>query len=167
MSLPMDVAAAPDGALWILDFGNHVARAVGTDGTLRTVAGTGAIGDDPVDVGRVPATEAELRFPTDLSFDDGHVYLAAWLNSRIKRVRLSDMTIESFAGRGVRGSFDGDGGPAFEAAIDAPVAIALDPRGGVVIMDQHNESIRRVDGSGVIRTIAGTSPPLLRSRMLR
>ena len=161
LNLPMDVAVAPDGALWILDFNNFVVRAIGADGTLRTVVGNGDFGQGPEGVDRLPAREAPLHFPTDLAFHDGYLYLAVWLGSRIERVRLSDMTIEHFAGRGVRSRFDGDGGPALEAALDRPVAIALEPGGGVVIMDQGNEVIRRVDsgggaaGGGTIRTIAG------------
>jgi hypothetical protein len=154
--IPMDTAVSPDGEVWILDFNNYVVRAIGADGNLRTVLGSGELGDSPPPgVDRVPASEALFNHTSDLLFHDGYLYLAAWHNSRIKRVRLSDMTLENFAGRGIRTYYDGDGGPALAAALDLPAAMALDPNGNLAIMDQQNQVIRQVDSSGVIRTLVG------------
>lgn len=153
--IPMDTAVSPDGEVWILDFNNFVVRAIDARGNLNTVIGNGMLGDGPpMGVDRVPALDAPFNHTTNLVFHDGYLYLAAWHNSRIKRVRLSDMTVENVAGRGRRTYYDGDGGPALEASLDTPSAIAVDPNGSLAIMDQQNQAIRRVDG-GVIRTIVG------------
>lgn len=154
--IPMDTAVSPDGEVWVLDFNNYLVRAIGANGSIRTVVGNGMLGDSPpAGVERVPATEALLNHISDLRFDDGYLYLAAWHNSRVKRVRLSDMTLENVAGRGRRTYYDGDGGPALTASLDLPSAIAISPDANLILMDQGNQVIRMIDGSGLISTIAG------------
>jgi sugar lactone lactonase YvrE len=152
----MDTAISPDGELWLLDFNNYLVRAVDAKGIIRTVVGNGDLGDSPPPgVDRIPALEALLNHTSDLLFHDGYLYLAAWHNSRVKRVRLSDMTLENFAGTGRRTYYDGDGGPALAASLDIPSSIALDPAGNLAIMDQGNQVVRRVDADGTIHRIAG------------
>jgi hypothetical protein len=154
--VPQDTAISPDGELWLLDFNNYVVRAVDANGIIRSVIGNGLLGDSPdPEVPRMPAAEATFNHTSDLFFHDGYLYLAAWHNSRIKRVRLSDMTIENYAGAGRRLYFDGDGGPKMQASLDLPSSIALDPTGQIVIMDQANQVIRRVDEDGNLHTIVG------------
>jgi hypothetical protein len=156
LDIPIDLAVSPDGELWILDFNHFRLRAIDARGTIRTVAGTGEIDDSPPDgVERIPAADASFSHASDLVFHDGYLYLAAWHNSRIKRVRLSDMTLENVAGRGRRTYYDGDGGPASAASLDLPAALAFDPNGELAVMDQGNQVIRRIDRGGTIRTIAG------------
>ncbi|MEJ7596380.1 MAG: hypothetical protein WKG01_00605 [Kofleriaceae bacterium] len=156
MDVPIDIAIAPHGELWVIDFNNYVLRAIDRTGTIRTVVGSGLLGTSPpAGVERVPALEAELSHNSDLVFHDGYLYLAAWHNSSIKRVRLSDMTLENFAGIGKRTYYDGDGGPALAAALDLPAALAFAPDGELAVMDQANQVIRAVDPAGIIRTIAG------------
>jgi hypothetical protein len=41
------------------------------------------------------------------------------------------------------------------ASLDLPSSIALDPVGNIVIMDQANQVVRMVDGSGTMHTIVG------------
>lgn len=155
--VPQDTAISPDGELWVLDFNNYQVRAVDKDGIIRTVIGTGLLGDSPSgNETRTPALQASFNHTTDLLFHDGYLYLAAWHGSRIKRVNLSDMMLENYAGAGTRTHYWGDGGPALEAALDLPSSIAIDPNGNLVVMDQANQVIRRVDESGMIDRIAGT-----------
>jgi sugar lactone lactonase YvrE len=54
------------------------------------------------------------------------------------------------------GGYGGDGGPATQARIRAPRAIALDGNGVLYIADSRNHRIRRVGSDGIITTIAGT-----------
>ena len=64
--------------------------------------------------------------------------------------------INTIAGTGSPG-FSGDGGPATSAELDNPTSLALDAPGNLYICDQFNMRVRKVDTSGVITTIAGTS----------
>jgi DNA-binding beta-propeller fold protein YncE len=157
MSEPMDLAVAPGGELWVLDFNNFVVRAIDADGIIRTVVGSNRLGDSPAPgEATIPVRQAELNHTPDLAFHDGILYLAAWHNSRIKRVDLSAGMLENYAGIGRRELYTGDGGPALEAAVDGPSSVAVDPDGNLVLFDQFNQVIRRVLGDGTIETIAGT-----------
>jgi hypothetical protein len=152
LSIPFDLAMASDGTLWVIDFNNYVVRAIDAGGMITTVIGNGDVGDCP---DHTPALEAPFSHVTDLRFHDGYLYLASWHNSRIKRVRLSDMMVENFAGRGARTHYDGDGGPAIDAALDLPAALAVRGDGAIVVMDQANQVVRAIDPAGVINTILG------------
>jgi sugar lactone lactonase YvrE len=50
----------------------------------------------------------------------------------------------------------GDGGPATQAKLSSPYAVALDPAGDLYILDLNAQRVRKVDTSGVITTFAGT-----------
>ncbi|MBA3458096.1 MAG: hypothetical protein H0T42_33750 [Deltaproteobacteria bacterium] len=155
--IPQDTAVSPTGELWVLDFNNYVVRAVDANGTIQSMIGNGEVGDGPdPGVTEMPALEAPFNHTTDLFFHDDYLYLCAWHSSRVKRVRLSDMMISNFAGRGRRTYYDGDGGAALEASLDLPSSITLAPDGSLVIMDQANQAVRKVDTAGVMSTIVGT-----------
>lgn len=86
LTAPRDMEKGPDGDLYIADTDNSVIRAIShVDGTIRTVAGTGAIGLDG-DEG-LPATEMPLARPFGIEFDpSGNLFIADTLNSRFVRV---------------------------------------------------------------------------------
>jgi sugar lactone lactonase YvrE len=66
--------------------------------------------------------------------------------------------IDTFAGGGP-GPDLGDGGPATEAALDAPTGLARDRRGNVYVTDHNNARVRRIyarGGTRLITTLAGT-----------
>lgn len=105
-----------------------------------------------------PATSAQLYHPRALAFDrTGNVYMADTLNQRIRRIDTAG-TITTVAGSGVEG-FTGDGGPALQAALNQPHGVAVDAAGNLYIADSANHRIRRVDGHGVITTVAGNGTP--------
>ena len=85
----------------------------------------------------------------------GNLYIADTGNDRIRRVDASG-TITTLAGTGERG-YSGDGGPADEARLNSPRGVAVDGAGNLYIADRGNNRIRRVDASGTITTIAGTT----------
>ena len=147
---PSDVAFAPDGSLVIVDWNNHRIRQVQADGTLKIVAGQGeltpALGTDMV--------TDRLNHPTDVCFDPmGRMVIAAWHNSRIKRLEPSG-ELTDIAGTGAR-SFGGDGGPALQAILNLPASVLYDPAGNLLLSDQANQRIRRIDTAMMITTIAG------------
>ncbi|HEY4184055.1 MAG TPA: hypothetical protein VGP07_03260 [Polyangia bacterium] len=153
--LPQDMTVGPDGRLYVVDWNNHRIRVIRADGNMEIVAGIGELGpnvDDP--------TSGRLNHPTNVTFDqNGLMVIAAWHNSRVKTVDLTlppDSDIVDICGNGKRG-FSGNGGPASVATLDLPVAVVFDANQDLLIADQANQMIRKVDHvTGIIDTIAGT-----------
>jgi hypothetical protein len=149
---PADVALSPEGRLTIVDWNNHRIRAIGSDDNLHIVAGVGELAPETAsdDVG------ARLNHPTDVTYDnEGRLVIAAWHNSRIKRVNLETLAIEDIAGTGAR-AYSGDAGPALLCELNLPVSVVFDPAGNLLVSDQANQRIRRIDRSGTITTVAGS-----------
>ncbi len=151
MSLPQDTLAGPDGKLYVLDWNNHRVRVLTPDGMLRHVAGRGELGgtlDDPAN--------SDFNHPTSLllSPDGNSLLIAAWHNSKIRTIALGSGDITDTCGDGRRAYF-GDGMAAMTSSLDLPTSIVFDPAGDLVIMDQANQVIRKIDASGNIDRIAG------------
>jgi hypothetical protein len=127
-------------------------RRVNTHGISTTFAGMGLCGYSG-DNG--PATDALLNWPNGLRFDSqDNLYIADSYNHRVRKVSSSGV-ITTAAGNGTRGNA-GDGGPAMDAQLNTPSAIALYGNDSFVIADYGNFRVRRVSSSGLISTIAGT-----------
>ncbi len=148
--LPQDLTFGPDGKPYVLDWNNHRVRTV-TDGKVETIIGTGELGDAPDG----PALRASLNHPTHVSFDDqGRLIMSAWHNSKVMRYDFSTKLLTTLCGDGKR-DYGGDDGPASKAILDLPTATAFDSQGRMLIMDQGNQRIRRVDENDIITTIVG------------
>jgi hypothetical protein len=127
-------------------------------GEMVTVAGGGKeLGDGG------PATAAGFCEATDVALDRaGNVYVAdAGLycqgpgGNSVRRIDDKGIITTVAGGTGVVG-FDGDGGPAPKALLNAPLAVAVDSPGNLYISDADNFRIRKVDTTGTITTWAGT-----------
>ena len=73
----------------------------------------------------------------------------------VSRIAYATGQSTLIAGTGEQGSTD-DGGPAVAARLAYPVAIASDGGGNLLIAEQLGSRVRRVDGAGIIGTVAGT-----------
>ena len=114
-----------------------------------------------------PATQATINLPSATAFDPlGRMYISDQENQRIRMVD-TDGTIYTVVGTGDPGFF-GDGGPADQARIYAPIGqaapptsrIATDEFGNLYLADTFNNRIRKVDyATGIITTIAGNGNP--------
>lgn len=150
-SLPQDSLMGPDGELLVLDWNNHRLRKLTGDGTIVHVAGRGELGGD------LDSPEnQDFNHPSNLLLDpdSGEVVIAAWHNSKVRMVDLETGDVVDRCGDGRR-AYIGDGGPAAIAAFDLPAALAWDPGGNLIIMDQANQVIRTVDGEGNVTRLAG------------
>ena len=86
---PRNVAIANTGIVYISDFGAHRVYKMTTDGTVTTLAGTGALGYS----GDGVAALAELNYPTALAVDhQGTVYIADSGNHLIRKVSAGRIT---------------------------------------------------------------------------
>jgi uncharacterized protein (TIGR03437 family) len=122
----------------------------GSDYTISTVAGIGA--DSDIGDGGL-ATRASILFPYGAATDSsGNLLIADTDHHRIRLV-TPDGVIRTVAGTGTAGNL-GDGGPAAAAQLNHPHRVLPDPAGGYYIADYDNNSVRKVDASGTIRTVA-------------
>jgi uncharacterized protein (TIGR03437 family) len=131
---PVGVAVDASGNVYIADAGNNVVRQVYSGNII-----TAAVG---------------FTHPDGVAVDSsGNLYVADTVARRI--VKLSGGVYTTLAGNG-NGAFGGDDGPGTQAALNAPMGLAVDASGNVYIADTLNGRIRKLTPSGTITTIAGT-----------
>ena len=126
-------------------------------GTIRTLAGNGngnGTGHGSGDGG--PAPNAGLKEPNGLALspDQTRLFITDVADHRVRVVDLRTETIATFAGTG-EPRHDGDGGPATQASLFGPRAVAFAPDGALYVMERQGSCIRRIR-DGIIETVAGT-----------
>ncbi|MFF1560817.1 RICIN domain-containing protein [Streptomyces sp. NPDC058279] len=152
LNYPYGIAVDDTGTLYFSDHGNHRIRKVTADGTITTIAGTGAAGYKS---DNVPAISALLNWPRGVAVDGaGTVYIADSSNHRIRKV-TADGTISTVAGTGRAGS-SGDGGLAASAQLNVPFGLAVDGTGVLYVAEYNGHRVRRITADGTISTVAGT-----------
>ncbi|MGD0788036.1 MAG: Ig-like domain repeat protein [Terracidiphilus sp.] len=171
LSAPSGVALDGAGNLYIADTGNNAVREIAAStGIISTVAGTGTLGSAG---NGVAATLAELNQPQGVSVDaSGTLYIADTSNHLIRRVDTASGILTTVAGNGTMnpvtgdGSYSGDNGPAIQAGLNFPYAVAFDGAGDMYIPDSKNNAIRMVaavngvvSASGIVTTFAGNGAP--------
>lgn len=149
---------APDGTLYIADRLHNRVRAVATDGTISTLAGTGdlladGLGGFAGDGG--PATSAALSSPSEVAVSPaGDVFVLDAGNHRVRRIDHATATITTVAGSGAVA--------APVAAADAttqpmdPRDIAVDPAtGDVAVADGPSARVWALHTDGSLSLLAG------------
>jgi len=126
------LAVSPSGDVYFADSQRQSIYKVDRDGILKMVAQNVCVLDLAVS-------------------DTGVVFFVDPCAAQIQRVD-PDGSISTFAGRN---PFDGDGGPATNALLRGPAAVAVDATGSLLIGDTGNNRIRKVSLHGLIETIAG------------
>lgn len=155
---PTGVSLASNGDLYIADQGNNEVRKVAAaTGIITCIAGTGSPGSSG-DGGA--ATSAKLRSPYDVAVNsNGDFYIADQGNNKVRKVTAATGVITTYAGTGSPG-YGGDGGPATDAKLQQPEAVAFASNGDLYVADNQNNVIRKITaGTGVISTVAGTGSP--------
>ncbi len=152
---PKGTAIDAHGHVLIADSENHVIRRIDREtGIISTVAGMAGGMRDPApgrqDTDALPLTE-------DDPFSDAGQ--AATQKYR-QQADVSGTVRYLINGEAARKRFSGDGGPAIEACLNFPTAVAVDRQGHLYIADTMNHRVRRVEaGTATIATIAGTGQP--------
>ncbi len=151
--IPSAVVTDTTGNIYIGDGLNHRIRKINkTTGIISTIAGNGNIGNTG-DGGA--ATNAEIYGPVGLTFDKfSNLYIADCQNHNVRKVAPNGI-ISTIAGNGTPG-FTGDGGPATDATFNTPSYAIMDNYGNIIIDDNFNCAMRKIDATtGIVTTIAG------------
>jgi len=156
LDAPEGVAVDASGNLYIADSQNYRIREVsGSSGIIATIAG---VGDPGYSGDGGAATSAQMSSPSSIAADaNGNVYFADRANARVRRISSGGGTISTAAGTGTSG-YSGDGGPALDAQLDSPSAVAMGER-NIYIADTGNSRVRRISSGGTITTLAGNGTP--------
>ena len=150
--LPEGVAVDDDGAFYVADTENCQIRRVDPGGGIVSILGHESCGfsmGGDADLG----SWQHANHPRGVAVGPGGlVYVADTINCRIRRVEETG-TVTTIAGNGsCRAS--GDGSPAILAGL-SPWGLGWDLQGKLYIADVFNCRIRRLDGDGMITTVAG------------
>ncbi len=162
--LPAGVAVDSKGNVYIADTAHSLIREVTPDGNINSIAGDGYAGYRGDS--QIPTT-GELNRPQDIAIDtSGNIYIADTGNSAIRIIysagskavtstgtSLAGM-LNTFAGNYAIG-YTGDGGISYQAALDSPSSVAVDPSGNVYLTEPYDGTIRQVNTKGIINTIVG------------
>jgi DNA-binding beta-propeller fold protein YncE len=140
---PRAIAFDSKGNLYIAERGGHALRVVGTDGRIRTVAGTGEPGFSGDDG---PALSARLNGPKHVFVEaDDAVLVTDTENHVIRRYSPKDGTIRRVAGTGEPGA-GGLGGPPLRCQLNRPHGAQIRPgTGELYIADSENHRVLRVE----------------------
>ncbi|MBH9577008.1 hypothetical protein [Inhella proteolytica] len=145
---PMGLALAPDGTLYVADFGNHLVRRVTAAGLVSTVAGSAGQGGF---VDGAATTTARLRSPVDVAVGtQGQVYVLDRSNHAVRVLDAGQLS--TLAGSGSAGFADGSGR---SARFQFPTGLAAAPDGGLWVADTDNQRLRHVTPQGVVSSPLG------------
>jgi sugar lactone lactonase YvrE len=157
VATPSGIAVDSSGDIFFADWFNQRVRKIDRAGTITTIAGNGKAkycGDGKI------AVKACLNSPAQLAIGSGRagevLYIADFLNQRIRQVVLRTGTITTVAGNGTPG-YSGDGGPAKKASLHDPWGVAFYGQSrSLWISDASNLAVRQVDlRTGIITTFLG------------
>ncbi len=138
LSNPSAIIGNAAGTLFIADSNNNRVRAVDSSGMIRTLA-------------------ADLAQPRGLSLDaSGNLLVANTAAHTVLRVNPATGAVTVLAGMRDNCGSGGDGGPATQAQLCNPGAVAADRSGNLYIADISNEVVRKVAPDGTITIFAGT-----------
>ena len=157
---PQGLAVAADGDLFVADVDNHRIRRVGVrSGRIVTVAGIGPAAGKPNDFAGDggPATAARFTRPTGLAIDDrGHLFVADFGNSRVRRIDAESAIINTVAGVGGVAT-DLAGRPVYPPArLTCLTSLAMDQQGDLYVADSFEGRIHKIAvSSGTLSTVAG------------
>jgi sugar lactone lactonase YvrE len=145
---PRGITIDANNLLNIADTKLRRIRRVAANGTISTIAGTGANGTTG---NGGPALSAQFSQPFSVATDAlGNLFVNDNLSQQIRRI-AADGTVSLMAG----GTTVGDGGLAVNAKLYVIRGIATDASNNLYLADFSDEKIRKINTAGIISTVAG------------
>ncbi len=148
---PNGVAIDSGGNLYVADQSNYTIRKITPAGLVTTVAGS--VGGP----GFADGTGSAARFgdPRGTATDSGgNVYVADQFYHTVRKITPAGLVTTLAGTAGLTGSANGTGSA---ARFNSPQGVAADGGLNVYVVDQMNNTIRKITTAGVVTTLAGTA----------
>jgi serine/threonine-protein kinase len=147
-NFPNDLVFDSNGNLFVCEFENHTIRKIDSTGNVTTFAGNGSAGSqDGMGVA------ASFNRPAGIAVDQNdNLFVTESAGQRIRKISPTG-NVTTLTGSDQSGFVDG---PPFSARLNMPDGIALDPAGNIYFTEVGNHSVRRLDTSGNVTTLAGS-----------
>lgn len=142
------------GNIYVADAGNNAIRKITAAGVVSTYAGS-PIGS----YGYIDSTDpskALFNSPRGLALDaTGNLYVADFNNHRIRKISTTG-AVTTLAGDGTARFLNSIAVNGNVASFNGPTALAIANDGSLIVADQGNKALRKVNVSnGLVSTIAG------------
>jgi len=145
---PGGMTADAGNNIYVADQQNNSIRRISSDGTVKTIAGSGAAGAINAPTGLA----ATFNNPDGIAVDGrGNIYVADTKNNLIRKIDVTGV-VTTFAGSGAPGKKDG---LTNAATFNYPTGLTLDASGNLFVADYKNHAIRKITPEGQVTTIAG------------
>lgn len=147
-NFPHGVATDASGNLYVADYGNNKIRKITSTGVVSTLAGSDLQG-----FADGTGATAMFNLPVGIATDSsGNIYVAEQGNHKIRKITPAG-EVSTLAGS-TQGFADGIG---TTAQFNNPMSLTIDTSGNVYIGDISNYKIRKIDPTGLVSTLAGST----------
>jgi len=148
---PFGVATDSSGNVYVADQLDQTIRKITPGGVVTTLAGTVGVKGSANGTG----TAATFNNPAGVATDSsGNVYVADQANDTIREISPAGVVTTLAGTAGQIGSTDATGAA---ARFNGPAGVATDSSGNVYVIDQVNQTVRKIAAGGVVTTLAGTA----------
>lgn len=149
---PNGLTIDASGNLYLADWGNHTIRRITPAGVVTTLAGQAGAAGSADGVG----SAARFNLPGAVAIDgNGFLYVSDINNHTLRRVRIADGTVETWAGTaGQPGTADGNGAA---ARFNQPAWISATTDGTVFLVPAAGDTVRRISPTRQVTTVVGVA----------
>ncbi|MBN8460988.1 MAG: choice-of-anchor D domain-containing protein [Verrucomicrobia bacterium] len=153
---PSGIAVDARGNLYVTDRSNNSIRKISAWGAVTTLAGSTGVFGEAGESGSTDGIGSDAKFygPTGIAVDgSGAAYVTDSYNSTIRKITPAGLVTTLAGSPGVSGSSDGTGNV---ARFYLPSGISVDQNGNLYVADTYNHTIRKINSSGTVTTLAGS-----------
>ncbi|WP_409026718.1 hypothetical protein OX462_17965 [Janthinobacterium sp. SUN098] len=154
------------GNYYIADAGNHVIHKLGTDGNLSVYAGV--MGKEGVEDGPVSGATFSFAGGSRLAIDrQANLFVSDYCHAVLRKITPAGV-VSTVAGQR-RSSCEADDlepasayvdGQGAQARFGLPGSLITDANGDVLLVDTHQNTVRRITASGVVSTLPWKYAPM-------